>query len=386
MTRVLLRGPALTQSGYGIHCRQVARWLLSKPGVTMDIQALPWGITSWIINPESSPLINSIMANCRALSGTYDISFQVQLPNEWDPQVANFNVGITASVETDRCNPEWIKCIKAMDTVVVPSNHAKMSILNVDDTVENLVVIPEAFPDEINSDGTANFLEESIVTPFNLLIFGQLTGNHPENDRKNIFHTIRLLCSAFAGNPNVGIIIKTNSGKSTKIDRQITRSLLHSVLQQIRPGPYPKFYFLHGNLNDSEVAGLYSHPKVNALVSLTRGEGFGLPILEAAASGLPVIATGWSAYLDFMDHGRFIKIDYDLVDIPKSRVDNTIFMAGAKWAEANEADFCEKIIKFYKKHDIPKTWAVDLAKTIKKKYSFSTISQLYDEQFLELLS
>jgi len=45
-------------------------------------------------------------------------------------------------------------------------------------------------------------------------------------------------------------------------------------------------------------------PQVKALVALTRGEGYGLPILEAAASGLPVIATGWSGHMDFLKLGK----------------------------------------------------------------------------------
>ena len=132
------------------------------------------------------------------------------------------------------------------------------------------------------------------------------------------------MCDVFKDNPNVGLILKTNSGKATKIDRQITRNMLKQAISQVKKGPGPKIYLLHGHLNDNDVASLYNSDKVKALVSLTRGEGFGLPILEAAASGLPVIATNWSAYLDFMNLGRFISIDYDLVPIHQSRQDNNI--------------------------------------------------------------
>ena len=57
---------------------------------------------------------------------------------------------------------------------------------------------------------------------------------------------------------------------------------------------------------------------------------FGLPIFEAAYNGLPVIATNWSAYLDFMNLGRFVSIDYDLIPIHQSRQDSNIFMYSVK--------------------------------------------------------
>ena len=381
MKRVLLRGPALTQSGYGVHCRQVARWLLSKDDIDLTIQALPWGITPWLLSTEDD-LIARIMSCCKQPAAPYDVTFQVQLPNEWDTSLGKYNVGITAGVETDRCNPSWLAACSSMNKVVVPSSHT-MSSFQYYGNADNMLVIPESFPDAILADTHDPIFE--LDTNFNLLVFGQITGNNPENDRKNIYHTIRILCDVFADAPDVGIVIKTNSGKSSKIDRQITKNLLCQLLAQVRKGPYPKFHFLHGSLDDDEVASLYKHPKINALVSLTRGEGFGLPILEAAASGLPVIATNWSAYLDFMNKGRFIGIDYSVIQIHPSRCDENIFMKDSQWAQPDENDFKETVQKFYKKPHKPREWAASLAKVIRTEYSFGAIASHYDSNFSKIL-
>ncbi len=383
MKRVLLRGPILTQSGYGVHSRQVARWLLSKNNIDLTIQATPWGLTPWLLDHEDKQIAR-IMSRCKQLSPSYDVSFQVQLPNEWSPDVATYNVGITAAVETDRCNPQWVQACSQMNAVVVPSTHAKNSLEHYG-PLDNVRVIPESFPDSIlEVDGPQIDLGE-LSTDFNFLIFGQITGNNPENDRKNLFHTLRVFCDAFADNPDVGLVIKTNSGKSTKIDKKITKVTLSQVLGQVRRGPYPRVHFIHGSFTDAEIASLYRHQKIKALVTLTRGEGFGLPILEAAASALPVIATNWSAYLDFMNKGKFIGIDYSLAEIHPSRCDENIFMKGARWANINEDDFKKKILKFYQKSDKPKQWAADLAEIIRSDYSFSSIASIYDINFGDLV-
>jgi glycosyltransferase involved in cell wall biosynthesis len=120
------------------------------------------------------------------------------------------------------------------------------------------------------------------------------------------------------------------------------------------------------------------HPEIKAFISLTRGEGFGLPLLEAAASGLPVIATGWSGHLSFLDLIRFIKLDYELQELPKARLDSNIFMAGAKWAQVHESDVKRKLKKFYDRPNIPKEWAVKGKSIIQEKFSFTAISAAYD--------
>ena len=87
-------------------------------------------------------------------------------------------------------------------------------------------------------------------------------------------------------------------------------------------------YLLHGAMSDDEIAGLYRNDKIKALVAPTRGEGYGLPLLEAAASGLPVMATNWSGHKDFLNTGKWINFDYRLQDVAKQKIDNNIFAAG----------------------------------------------------------
>jgi len=392
MKRVLLRGPSLTQSGYGVHCRQIAAWLLSKENIDVRFQALPWGDTPWILDQNSNNgLVGKIMKNTvdPTSTGKFDVSFQLQLPNEWDSSLASYNVGMSAVVETDICNPQWIECCNNMDAVVVPSKHAE-SCLNKSGTVKKpLHVIPEAYCreiDEVKIEENSFEKFPQFSTPFNFLIFGQVTGDNPLNDRKNIFFTIKWLCEAFADDKSVGIVIKTNVGRNTQIDKRKTHDLMRLVLKECRKNNlFPKIHVLHGEMSEKDVALLYKHPQIKGLVSLTRGEGYGLPILEAAASGLPVIATGWSGHTDFLNHGKYINISYSLKEIHQTRVDGKIFVQGSKWAETDEEDFKKKIVKFKNNPTTPKEWSSDLSTIMRKKYSHEAIFSMYNEIFKEIL-
>ena len=387
MKKVLLRAPVLTMSGYGVHSRQILRYLLQNPNISVDVQNLAWGNTPWDVNAnsENGLIGEALKRSVDDSKKDYDVSIQVQLPNEWDTSYAKFNVGVTAAVETDKCNPTWtsVHCEK-MDMVIVPSEHTKNSLDKSAVTNTPIKVVPESYYDEILDDPIG--LDLPLETSFNFLTVGVLTGNNPNTDRKNLFYLIKWFVEEFKGNDDVGLIIKTNSGRDTTIDKKMTKSLLKKVLSEIGHQGTPRVYLLHGPMSRKEMTGLYKHESVKAFVSCTRGEGFGLPFLESAAADLPVIATNWSAHTEFLNMGKWINLDYDLNEVHSSKFDNNIFVENTKWAECSEKDFKKKISTFYNKPNLPKKWARDLGERIRSEYSFKAVSQRYDETLGEILS
>ena len=380
MKSIIIRGPLLSQSGYGNHARQIFRWILNKhPNDEVRVQVLPWGNTSWYVDPSAEGgLIGEIMTRTGEINKKYDVSFQIQLPNEWDPNIANFNVGVSAIVEADKCNPAWIDACNRMNTVIVPSNYCESTLRNTGEIRSPIIVIPESFTQEILQENVS--LDLDLDTSFNFLVIGTMTGNNPFNDRKNIFFALKWLCEEFASDPDVGIVIKTNVGRGTRMDWRQVESVVSKVVSEVRKGPYPKVHIIHGIMSNSEVAALYRHPKVKALVSPTRGEGFGLPLLEASASGLPVATTGHSGHMDFMSLGKFIKFEYDITQIHESRCDGNIWMQGSKWAEVREADFKKKLRKFKTSYMTPKEWALELSKKLLSTHSPAAIDDEYEKK------
>ncbi len=390
---VLLRAPILTLSGYGTHARQIGDWLLrmEKAGhIELLCEALFWGVTSWIVDTERDETVGALMKRCKAPPRQPDVAIQLQLPNEWDPKIGKVNIGVSAAVETDLAPQDWVACCDKMDRVVFPSQHSMKSVLNAGWKPRDgqALVVPESFPDELIAETDTSVLDP--LPPFTFLVFGQMTAQElPSCDRKNLQNTIKWLLEEFAGDKEVGLLVKTNLGRNSVFDAYHTENALIQVRKAaaaVKPGKeLPPLHFVHGDMLPQEVAALYKHPNVKALVSATRGEGFGLPILEAAACDLPVIATGWSAHREFMELGRYIDLPCTVSSIPKERVDGRIFVARARWAEVSEADFKRRVRKFRESSSIPRGWAADLGKIIRAKYCREAIVSEWDKQLGELV-
>jgi len=386
---VLIRGPLLSVTGYGCHTRQIWKWARSKPEWQVHASIVPWGMCTYYTDPDAEGgVIGDIMANSGQPSVKPDLTIQVQLPDEWDPDLGKVNIGVTAGIEADKCSMKWVTACEKMDRVIVPSEYSKLAILNGGFPKDKIVSVPEAITCGFEETPAANEVTarlDDVSTDFNFLVFGQITSSNVDTDRKNTFNCLKWLCEEFQGREDVGIVIKTNLGRMTVQDRHYSMSTINQALNMVRKGEYPKVYVVHGLMDPNELGAIYRHDKVKALVAPTRGEGWGLPILDAAANGLPVIATGYSGHLDFLKHTKFLDIKFSLKEIPESMQDGRIWVKGARWAEPSEKHFKSRVRKFKDSSRPPTQWAAEGASKIRELFSIDAVFSKYDEAVGDLV-
>ena len=303
--KVLVRGPALTQSGYGEQCRFAIRSLRSREDL-FDIYIIPtsWGQTSWIsIDNEERAWIDSIIAKTHTYTqsgGTFDLSVQVTIPNEWE-RLAPINIGYTAGIETTKVAPQWLEKASIMDKIIVVSNHSKEVYENTSYQGQNpqtgqTITYKCTTPISVVNYPVRNIEKESVDLDleydFNYLAISQW------GPRKNFDNLIKWFIEENFDR-EVGLVLKTSIRNNSLIDRNHTEKRLQSIVRS-HGDIKCKVYLIHGDLSDEQMAGIYSHPKIKCLISTTHGEGYGLPLFEAAASGLPIICSGWSGQRDFL--------------------------------------------------------------------------------------
>ena len=186
MKKVFLKGPLLTQSGYGHHARTVLRALQTRPDVfDVYLQPIPWGQTSWVWQDseerkEIDRLLNKTIQYINS-GGKFDVSVQVTIPNEWE-KIAPVNVGITAGIETNLVSPQWIEKSTLMDKIITISKHSKDTYAGtVYEAVNNNTQEKTSFrtqtPIEYVSYPVRNFnakeLDLNLTTNFNFLTVAQ---------------------------------------------------------------------------------------------------------------------------------------------------------------------------------------------------------------------
>jgi len=146
-------------------------------------------------------------------------------------------------------------------------------------------------------------------------------------------------------------VLKTNIARNCLIDRNRIYRDLQATVRNNFPDKKCKIYLLHGDMTDEEMHALYKHSDINAFVLLTHGEGFGLPLFEAAYSGLPVVTVGWSGQMDFLcdekGNEHFYNVSYDVQPIPREAVWKGVLLEGSMWANAREKSAKKKMRQCY---------------------------------------
>jgi glycosyltransferase involved in cell wall biosynthesis len=163
----------------------------------------------------------------------------------------------------------------------------------------------------------------------------------------------------------VGLVLKANIASDSAVDRTHTIQRIEGMLNSDprKDERKCKVYLVHGELTEGELRWLYTHPTMKALINIAHGEGFGLPLFEAACNGLPLVTLTWGGQMDFIckknKKGKQVpkvsRVDYDIKPVQPEAVWPGVIQEDSMWAFAREASFkraCRDILtkeKFYKK-------------------------------------
>ena len=385
MKKVIVRGPALTQSGYGEHARFILRSLRSRPDL-FDVYFLniKWGETSWIWeDTEERRWLDFLLTKTLEYvnqGGTFDISMQVTIPLEFE-RLAPVNIGVTAGIESTKISSKWIEPCLSMDKIIVVSNHAKFGF--------------ETSEYEAANNQTGEKFQAKVTTPIEVIGYPvkELEAADVSLDlkydfnfltigtwiiRKNLENTITWFVEEFF-EQEVGLIVKTSLVRNSVKDRHFTKKRLTELLKPYE-GRKCQVSLLHGELKEDEMTGLYQDKRIKAMISLSHGEGFGLPLFEAAYNQIPVIAPEWGGQCDFlcMPHktkgGKvkikpmFCPVAYDIKPIQKEAYWGGVLEQHSQWCYPIEWHYKKSLRDLTKNYGKYKANAKKLQKWILKEF------------------
>lgn len=395
--KIIVRGPVLTQSGYGEHGRMILRALKEREDL-FDIFIVPvgWGQTGWISeqNEFRNWLDEKIKYTAFALQQKvqFDISIQVAIPNEFE-RLAPVNIGVTAGIETTKVAPVWLQKCNEMDKIIVPSTFAKWGLENTtyqgQDQHGNPATLKLQVPVEVVPYPVRDDVEVLPEFPslklneddFAYILVGQW------GPRKNMDNAIRWWLEE-NWEEKTTLIVKTSHRRNNIMDREFTQNRLTALLRSVKADPTKRkcsLKLLHGDMSEAEMKSLYAHPAIKCMVTATHGEGFGLPLFEFAQTGKLIVAPGWSAHLDFLtypnDKGEpikgFLEVDFTIGPVQKEAVWDGVIQADSAWAFPDETSYKQRVRQARTKWRKWEPRTKELSSNIVNNFSFKNIEDKF---------
>jgi hypothetical protein len=393
--------PIDTYSGYGARARDFVKALyeLKKDEYDVEILAQRWGSTPWGYIKDHSEewgFLQPLLAK-EQMKKQPDLWIQITVPNEFQ-SVGKFNIGVTAGIETTLCPVSWIDGLNRMNITLASSKHAKdimMSTgykeqdkngaairdLRVEKPIEVLfegIDLNKYFyiaDEDLEGTDLVQSLDE-IKEEFCFLFVGHWLQGDLGEDRKNVGLTIKTFLETFRNKKNKpALILKVSGAGSSIMDRNAMLDKIESIRSTIS-GDLPNIYLLHGELDDKDINNLYNHGKVRAMISLTKGEGFGRPLLEFTLAKKPIIATAYSGHIDFLYMENTCLVGGSLKQIHPSAVVDNLLIKESSWfsPDVKQAEFYLRDV--YEKYSKYEEKAKKQAHQSKTKFSFEEMKTL----------
>ncbi len=352
--------PIDTYSGYGSRSRDFVKAVVETN--KYDVKVLPqrWGNCAWGFidkHYEEWGFLKPLLLESNNLPQQPDIWCQITVPNEFQ-KVGKYKIGLTAGIETTHCAPQWIEGLNRMDLNLVSSNHSKRVFETTGfehkDSNGNLKkVIKLEKPVEVLMEGALNNIYKplkrnelkykelfddinSIPENFAFLFMGHWMQGDVGEDRKNVGMLIKIFLEKYKNKKNPpALILKTSITNASILGKQEILKKINIVKNSVQSKKLPNIYVLHGDLSNSEINELYNHPKIKAMVALTKGEGFGRPLLEFSLVNKPIVASNWSGHLDFLKPEFCALVEGDIKPIHPTAQIKDMLIENSQWFSPN---------------------------------------------------
>ena len=387
---LVFQAPIATRSGYGDHSRDILKSLFELDKYDVKVVPTRWGNTPQDqLDPQTEfgqRVLQNIVLN---LDKKPDIYIQVSVANEFK-RIGDYNIGITAGVETTIAPQEFILASNQMDLIITPSEFTKQTLsktsyTKVDKQTNQEVgkiqldkpceVLFEGVDISIFNSKSESSILDSVDTDFNFLYVGHWLSGDLGHDRKDIGMMIKTFCTVFKSlpkNKQPGLILKTSHAGFSVGEREDTAKRILDLTKEFGD-KCPSVHLVWGDLSESELNSLYNDVKVKAMVMFTKGEGYGRPLAEFATTGKPIVVSNWSGYKDFLPEEHTVYLEGELKNVHET-AQNKFLLKESKWFYVDYSKAAAKLFDVHKNYKKYLKESEGLKTNIQNNFSLSKMS------------
>lgn len=281
--------------GMGEHARAIAAGVRASgypmAGVVLDAPGHSHRVGLNHLSTRAVFAANLVVVNADVLGA------ELVHTEEWAALQPRATAGIWAW-EVPSMPPTMAQAARALDELWCGSHFVKAAL-----ETAGVEIPVHVHPWLVEEPATTHLVRADVGVPEDLFCFGFAFDVRSVAKRKYPQGVVRAYLDAFGPGDGAALVLKVLNGHvdGTVADLRALAAARDDVV------------IIDELYTTAQMRGLFQH--LDAYVSLHRSEGTGLTMLSAMAAGTPVIATGYSGNLDFMDRATAKLIPYDLIEV-----------------------------------------------------------------------
>lgn len=310
-------GPLKDYSGYGEANRHAAAALHAA-----DVNVIGQLVTYSQESADFGTLGKLINQICET-EGRYKIKIMHTTPDQFSRHMEKGVYHIAHFFwETDKLPQDFVDGLNLVDEIWTGSK-ANEAAMKASGVVKPIMIYPQAI--ETNRE----WPEPYEIPDFDGFLFYSI---FEWTDRKNPAALLNAYWQEFDGVEGVGLVIKTYFKNFTMANRRMIKNQV-AMLKAKSGAKNPPPVFLYLDLMDRQQI-MRLHKTGDCFVSAHRGEGWGVPQVEAALAGRAVISTGYSGVHEYFTNDKTAKLlPYDMVKLRGMAHSQRWYSSDQNWAE-----------------------------------------------------
>lgn len=277
--------------------------------------------------------------------------------------------------ETDKLPLDFAKEVEKCDEVWTGSQYNLEAIRNAGVTVP-VYIIPEAIDTELDIHGVEPYHTEATGYKF-YSIFEFTT-------RKNYEALLTAYWQEFQSGENVSLTLKTYLDNFTPKKKAEIDMRIHAIKKRLNQSVYAPIYMYRKLMDRQQVYRF--HKTFDCFVSAHRGEGWGIPQMEALLLGKPVISTNCGGIHEYLTPKKdAMLVPYKAVQVAGDVRNANWYRSDQNWAEIDITELRKAMRWAYENQEKAHTMGLSGRDTVIQKLSMPVVGQLMKQRLQNII-
>lgn len=330
-----ISAPIFDPSGYATMARFIFKELYFL-GFSLYLQPLSRATIK--VNRELLSMLEEAMHNPISQFAPH---LSIAIPEAFYVHPYSYNIGL-AMIETTGIPKYWVRFCNTMNEIWVPAKNSKQAFVDSGVDEEKVRIFPLGVDTKLFSPDNDK-IKINNARGFNFFL------NIEWIPRKCGLETVEAFLKEFNASEDVSLTVKAyNAGASSKVSSKKIAEQTKEIKTKIGKNAYPPIILIPELVDDEYMASLYQSS--DCVILASRGEGWGMPIVEAMASGKPYIATDCTSMSEIISNETGYKIKSKGKKlVPKMNIATDEIYKGTYWDDP-DFDELQNVMRYIYEH------------------------------------